>query len=571
MGDSYPVYLGLWTNWSYGAILGKTLTVTRANGALIIAFIAFFVAATGSQMWRILCFILHNIYSDSKPQDAVYHQRQAILRNSGSPVTGLWEFVLLIWAWRKTPNQSFAKLIPVSFMATLIACSLIVASGFSSRVALGDEVLIDGGECGIVSARRATLVDDYFLRIKPYYALKEEGIADYAQRCYTKDTEEAGCNTLVRRSLPITSNGSAECPFEKSLCLAENTNLLLDTGLLDSHLDLEINSPPNLRFQYRRTLHCAPLTTTGYKSNITDTLNRTYTRYMYGSWIVENIKFNCNCSYAVPTDVLRPTQKLLIEAASTGYKLELVFPNSFHLRSELVLMDISAVTAYSTNGTFDTDISSFIPIAEFSKTDVDLDLIFLTANTVAFVEKSEDLWYRATSPVKVRASAMQGDDATVTTTFWEADEPAWPMGCNTQHQFCNPSSSQENQCTKLSGFDDAIAYAETIFDPKSGLMHWFSRILDQAGSLSDLISTQGPKTLTSRFSLISKDVQARLKPNQWQIDVTSWFSHRLAALQMQVVSTASGPSRTNPELKEFVEGPQNEEEGQLCRNQVSEI
>jgi hypothetical protein len=40
----YPVYLGVWTNWSRGPVFGSTLTLDRTNASLLIAFVAFFVA-----------------------------------------------------------------------------------------------------------------------------------------------------------------------------------------------------------------------------------------------------------------------------------------------------------------------------------------------------------------------------------------------------------------------------------------------------------------------------------------------------------------------------------------------
>lgn len=54
----YPVFLGVWTNWSLGGrVTGSTITLTHRNGALLIAFIALFVTFSGSRLWRILRYI----------------------------------------------------------------------------------------------------------------------------------------------------------------------------------------------------------------------------------------------------------------------------------------------------------------------------------------------------------------------------------------------------------------------------------------------------------------------------------------------------------------------------------
>lgn len=53
------VHLGLWTDWSRGAVFGRTLTMTRGNANLLIAFTASFVAIVATRFWRILCLAIH--------------------------------------------------------------------------------------------------------------------------------------------------------------------------------------------------------------------------------------------------------------------------------------------------------------------------------------------------------------------------------------------------------------------------------------------------------------------------------------------------------------------------------
>ncbi|KAL1641072.1 hypothetical protein SLS58_006344 [Diplodia intermedia] len=58
---------------------------------------------------------------------------------------------------------------------------------------------------------------------------------------------------------------NASCPFHDDICRSQNGNLYIDTGYIDTHKDLGINAPPDHRFQYRQTTHCAPLRTDGYR------------------------------------------------------------------------------------------------------------------------------------------------------------------------------------------------------------------------------------------------------------------------------------------------------------------
>lgn len=85
----YKIHLGLWTDWSRGRVLGATLTLDRQQANLLIAFTASFVVFVGSRFWHIICLFLHQIYSTSDPRDALHHQRQVILRNSGTSDAGV--------------------------------------------------------------------------------------------------------------------------------------------------------------------------------------------------------------------------------------------------------------------------------------------------------------------------------------------------------------------------------------------------------------------------------------------------------------------------------------------------
>lgn len=85
----YEVQLGLWTDWSRGRVLGQTLTLDREQANLLIAFTASFVVFVGARFWRIICLFLHQVYSTSEPRDTLHHQRQVLLRNSGSSDSGV--------------------------------------------------------------------------------------------------------------------------------------------------------------------------------------------------------------------------------------------------------------------------------------------------------------------------------------------------------------------------------------------------------------------------------------------------------------------------------------------------
>ncbi|KAH9904839.1 hypothetical protein F4778DRAFT_730968 [Xylariomycetidae sp. FL2044] len=83
------VYIGFWTNGSQGRVLGARLTLDWEDSNLLVAFITFCITIVTTSLWKIACIILHHLYLKPEPQDALYHQRQALLRNSTSAGAGL--------------------------------------------------------------------------------------------------------------------------------------------------------------------------------------------------------------------------------------------------------------------------------------------------------------------------------------------------------------------------------------------------------------------------------------------------------------------------------------------------
>ena len=152
VADRYDVHLGTWTNWSRGAVFGVTLTMTQRDGALLIAFLAFFVTSAGTSFWKVCCFLLHLLRSSEVPSDALYHQQQVILRNSANAISGFTNVVQMAWAWRRHAQRPYWRILPLMLFAAACVASFAVASGFSSKIsqAMGNEVLLSGTKCGLL-------------------------------------------------------------------------------------------------------------------------------------------------------------------------------------------------------------------------------------------------------------------------------------------------------------------------------------------------------------------------------------------------------------------------------------
>lgn len=281
-------HIGLWTNWSRGAIMGRTITLSRIHGNLLIAFTASFIAFVAARFWRIICVALHRYYSTSLPASTLHHQRQVVLRNSPSPESGLWSLITLCFAWRGTSLRRALGLMPGLCLAALIVVAFILAGGFSSTIAsaAGDVVLLTGEQCGIpdmptdmasLSSHIATLAN---------YA---NTAAQYAQQCYSTDRSSlVDCGRFVKDRLSWEMDSNAPCPFATSMCRNNTGNLRLDTGHIDLNAALGMNVPENEGVSLRSVLHCAPLVTEGFTTRVSSP-NATLVQYHYGNGIIGSL------------------------------------------------------------------------------------------------------------------------------------------------------------------------------------------------------------------------------------------------------------------------------------------
>ena len=274
--DEHNVHLGFWINWSYGRISGATLTLSQENGGLLIAFLAIFVALVSKSYWRIVCFCLHSMLSSKSPQDALYHQRQAILRNSTTAEIGIASFIRMFWSWRGKRVQAIKRLLPLLLLAGLSSAAFAVAGIFSSNIARSwdNEVLIQSNSCGMVRSRKNITAEQALSILVPHWAERASKASNYALQCYSNSSTSTNCNTYVKDQLHFTAETNASCPFYEGICLSRDRNIKVDTGYINTVTDLGLNLPPEYQLQFRFLYHCAPLTTEGY-SEIRNETNST--------------------------------------------------------------------------------------------------------------------------------------------------------------------------------------------------------------------------------------------------------------------------------------------------------
>lgn len=266
-------YLGFWINWSHGPVGGSTLTLSSHNGGLLTAFLALFVAIAGGALWRITAFISHQVRAGQDVQDGLHHQQQAILRNTSSPGAALWQFIRLSYFWRQSAQGPVWRSMQFSSLALLNLVVLAIASLFSSQLTrlTSDETLILSDNCGIWTLQEYS--DGISQRASDYKNSRDTiSAAGYARACYRKNPDTLQCNQYVHQKIYSTANRNATCPFASGICMMSNSAAYeLDSGPIDSHVHLGINTPEKDRVIYRRRETCAPLNATGYFTIVNNT------------------------------------------------------------------------------------------------------------------------------------------------------------------------------------------------------------------------------------------------------------------------------------------------------------
>lgn len=200
-----------------------------------------------------------------------------------------------------------------------------------------------------------------------------------------------------------------------------------------------------------------------------------------------------------------------------------------------------------------------------------MKIFFLSANSIAYPGPTNDGWFQATKEFPTTAARPGQGQGRV--KIYYQDEPASPMGCVSQEQFClyDANAQDGRRCTPLSGVVDSLAATTELFGSQSETMlqifNWaFSAAFKWAPNIAGVVTGLGSQSLLAKF-LITNGAAAQLPDNQWQAEVRHWHDVTLAGLQAFFVNTARGPS--DPTVAPWLRRPNNTEENLLCRNQVS--
>ncbi|TGJ80760.1 hypothetical protein E0Z10_g8000 [Xylaria hypoxylon] len=412
--------------------------------------------------------------------------------------------------------MSLAVLCLAGFAGVTYVLPLLSASA-------GDEVLLLPGVCGSFDTTAiSSNLTEYNELYRPIFSRRITSAANYAQQCYSNSSGTLGCTGLTKDRIPSVVQFNATCPFHEDICRSKTSNLFLDTGYVNSHDYFGLNGPGNERVSYRSTLHCAPLVTKGYTTT-KQSADGNYTSYHHGFLMVGTVS-----NQSLSDDLY------MIEDIKRQYQID-IFEDKLHLRHGRDYQ-IQSFQCSPFNGSL--AYSEYIPSPKLRRDDGDSYIIFLSGNGVLFSQPSADAWYRANK----RAGSI-----TLTTLDSEAnafmfDEPASPLGCVQQFQFCFEVPPQEKQCGPLASFADSASIAFNMSPSDAAAEHliWvFSQIVGT--SISQVVKVLETQALTARQNLIV-GLQGPIAPNQWQLDVVHWWATSLALIQSNFIDSVVGPS-----------------------------
>ena len=277
---SYSIYEGLWVDWTMGRWKGATITLSQADGALLLAFVATFIAIVSMRLWRIISFTIHQIHATHRAHDGLHFQRQHTLRNTTSPAAAAKVFILQLWYWRQTKRVVWRTL-PWAVFALVYIGVFAVLAVFSSRVSDGASTsrLILPKDCGVWGVSTEIPETDRLQVNMEKTAYDVTNAAGIARSCYSSNTTSLSCNTTPVPMLESDSKTVA-CPFGDNICF-EGKAFEVKTTSIDSRAHLGINARSDERVIYDRHLTCAPLVTKSYGIFRNDT-DPARVEYFYG-------------------------------------------------------------------------------------------------------------------------------------------------------------------------------------------------------------------------------------------------------------------------------------------------
>ena len=557
------IYEGLWTDWTKGKTNGFTLTLCPDQAVLITSALAVFVTLSGSQLWTIVRFTLHQ--TKGRPKSTImsptqHTKQQLILRNAATDLSTARLMTDLAWSTRRDKKLS-ARTMAIAVFALFHALLFMVAGTFSNRIISAGSntdsslVLIRGNACGIWNqtyygiAGNGNNPESYeTLNLSTQFNMQKahnvQLSLQYAQECYLKaqDTQSlsSACKTMKVPRLEFTT-AEGTCPFDVDICHQGSQGLVIETDVIDSHLHLGINSKASDRLTYQRRTTCAVVNDTNH---VTDwdgeiepgTVNvAKETAYaFYGPVLYKGDNVNFTYSYSN------------FAALYDNFTNQVSIP-----------YQVGAQMAWA-QADPQWSVSDFDPIPELVQDSGDLILFFLSY-TGKYLTEVTDPWFCATT----RRST--GSPVPLMEELYIRDTAISTLGCVEQHKFCTSAGL----CTDYLGFDQVQNNSTFNLALTGNQNATFDRMLRAATEttlgrvVEGLGVTSTPIVAAQALAVGNAVVSLSLPDDQWKLELDFWHSIAMAELQRTIVQWGTGQIAAEAQ---FLLKPETEQDKWFCGN-----
>jgi len=160
------------------------------------------------------------------------------------------------------------------------------------------------------------------------------------------------------------------------------------------------------------------------------------------------------------------------------------------------------------------------PSAPLNRTDADVHLIIVSANSMVYEQPVDDPLFSAHLLSDYSYPGSDGQDV----VFYEADFYARAIACADQHQICHGES-----CTQLSAYGSTFSESQGLTEVQEHVLERIKFASIFTG-ITEVINGRSATALRASETALSV-FQLPIPENQWQLELSSWFGTGIVMLQ----------------------------------------
>ncbi|KJX96287.1 hypothetical protein TI39_contig682g00002 [Zymoseptoria brevis] len=536
--SSHDIVRGYWTDYGQSPFNRARLTLTTNETNLLLIALAVLTALTGEYLWQILCQLLFLQRATYEPRDGLFHQTQLSLRNDDSPGEFSWNMFRLGMAWGKRRGAfrwrawrwtSFGLLMLILNNASSFWLPVLSSEG---------QVLLKTGP-NIVNytlgnfpdhKTHVDIQDEIVRELRRNNAAQRQAWASYTASCYPETGYDDNshmfgsnmCGLYVQRYLNTTVSFPGTCPFAQDLCAVPPDQVIrVESGRINSHDHLGINSAPHARLEIQTSITCSPLRTDGYMTpdyinhnGVNDTL-----LFYYGDY------WNRYTAGYI-SDVYD-------DARDIGLNITYYYTKAQEIAREQPVALFTASEDVLSGGDF---VPMFNLSSALKTSDAPVTIYFLS-NRLDLNAPVSDPWFNNTRTVH------RGKEA-----YYAAYRPVSPLGCTQTHVFCNPTINRCIEQNIVTGpwkgphANDAL-FDELALSSEQRLLAVTMVRTARASTLGEAsVDWQGTNDLLVNRMLGGNDpFNVDMPINQWQLEVQNFMNMVLSRVQGNALGLIQKP------------------------------